>query len=708
MTTTDSTPAPNFIRNIIAEDLKANKNEGRVHTRFPPEPNGYLHIGHAKSICLNFGLAQEFGGLCNLRFDDTDPSKEEVEYVESIKEDVRWLGFDWQDREFYASDYFEQLHEYAIQLIKNGKAYVCDLSANEIREYRGTLTEPGKNSPYRNRLVEENLDLFDRMRSGEFEDGSRVLRAKINMTSPNLNMRDPVIYRILHAEHHRTGNTWCIYPMYDFTHGQSDSIEGITHSICTLEFEDHRPLYDWFIDALKIFHPQQIEFARLNLSYTVMSKRMLLQLIEQGYIPGWDDPRMPTISGLRRRGYTPESIRNFCERIGVAKRDSMVDIALLEYSVRENLNKRASRVMGVLRPIRVVIDNYPENKMEELEAVNNPEDPSMGTRKIPFSRVLYIEQDDFREVPPKKFFRLAPGREVRLRYAYFIKCAGVIKDKQTGEVVELHCTYDPKTRGGDAPDGRKVKATLHWVSAAHSLSAEVRLYNHLFLKANPTDEKDGADFKTYLNPDSLETLTSCHVEPSLKGAAPGSRYQFERLGYFCVDTVDSLNEKLVFNRTVTLRDTWAKIQKFEKENMEVHKGVIKDSKPARQAEITTLPDKRGDLTPIKQEITIDDFSKIDMRVAVIREAYLVEGSKKLIRLMVDVGEGRLRQTFAGVRTAYPKPDELIGKKVIVVANLRPRQMKFGLSEGMLLSGGDSEHLCLTTFDGNPLPGDKVS
>jgi len=708
MTTTDSTPAPNFIRNIIAEDLKANKNEGRVHTRFPPEPNGYLHIGHAKSICLNFGLAQEFGGLCNLRFDDTDPSKEEVEYVESIKEDVRWLGFDWEDREFYASDYFEQLHEYAIQLIKNGKAYVCDLSANEIREYRGTLTEPGKNSPYRNRLVEENLDLFDRMRSGEFEDGSRVLRAKINMTSPNLNMRDPVIYRILHAEHHRTGNTWCIYPMYDFTHGQSDSIEGITHSICTLEFEDHRPLYDWFIYALKIFHPQQIEFARLNLSYTVMSKRMLLQLIEQGYIPGWDDPRMPTISGLRRRGYTPESIRNFCERIGVAKRDSMVDIALLEYSVRENLNKRASRVMGVLRPIRVVIDNYPENKMEELEAVNNPEDPSMGTRKIPFSRVLYIEQDDFREVPPKKFFRLAPGREVRLRYAYFIKCAGVIKDKQTGEVVELHCTYDPKTRGGDAPDGRKVKATLHWVSAAHSLSAEVRLYNHLFLKANPTDEKDGADFKTYLNPDSLETLTSCHVEPSLKGAAPGSRYQFERLGYFCVDTVDSLNEKLVFNRTVTLRDTWAKIQKFEKENMEVHKGVIKDSKPARQAEITTLPDKRGDLTPIKQEITIDDFSKIDMRVAVIREAYLVEGSKKLIRLMVNVGEGRLRQTFAGVRTAYPKPEELIGKKVIVVANLRPRQMKFGLSEGMLLSGGDSEHLCLTTFDGNPLPGDKVS
>jgi len=708
MTTSTVTPAPNFIRNIITEDVKANKNEGRVYTRFPPEPNGYLHIGHAKSICLNFGLAQEFGGLCNLRFDDTDPSKEEIEYVESIKEDVRWLGFDWEDREYYASDYFEQLHEYAIQLIKDGKAYVCDLSANEIREYRGTLTEPGKNSPYRNRSVEENLDLFKRMRSGEFKDGSRVLRAKIDMASPNLNMRDPVIYRILHAEHHRTGNTWCIYPMYDFTHGQSDSIEGITHSVCTLEFEDHRPLYDWFIDALKIFHSQQIEFARLNLSYTVMSKRMLLQLIEEGSIPGWDDPRLPTISGLRRRGYTPESIRNFCERIGVAKRDSMVDIALLEHSVREDLNKRAPRVMGVVRPIRVVIDNYPEDTTEELEAVNNPEDPSMGTRKIPFSRVLYIEQDDFREVPPKKFFRLAPGREVRLRYAYFITCVDVIKDKKTGAIVELHCTYDPKTRGGDAPDGRKVKATLHWVSAAHCLNAEVRLYDHLFLKANPTDEKDGADFKTYLNPNSLETLTSCCVEPTLAGAAPGSRYQFERLGYFCVDSIDSSNEKLVFNRTVTLRDTWAKIQKVEKETTEVPKEARKDLKSSRQEEISPLPDKRDDLTPISPEVTMDDFSKIDMRVAVIREAYLVEGAEKLIRLMVDLGEGRLRQIFAGVRSSYPNPEELIGKKVIIVANLRPRQMKFGLSEGMILSGGDSERLGLTTFDGNPLPGDKVS
>jgi glutaminyl-tRNA synthetase len=560
----DTAPPPNFIRNIITEDLRTNKYDGRVHTRFPPEPNGYLHIGHAKSICLNFGFAAEYRGLCNLRFDDTNPSKEEVEYVESIIEDVRWLGFDWGDRLFYASDYFEQLYEYAVQLIKDGKAYVCDLSPGEIREYRGTLTEPGKDSPYRTRSIEENLDLFKRMRAGEFEDGSRVLRARIDMASPNLNMRDPVVYRILHAEHHRTGNKWCIYPMYDFTHCLSDSIEGITHSICTLEFEDHRPLYDWFLDGLKVYHPQQIEFARLNLSYTVMSKRMLMELVEEGYVAGWDDPRMPTISGLRRRGYTPESIQDFCERIGVAKRDSLVDIALLEHSVREDLNKGAPRVMAVLRPLRVVIDNYPEDRVEELDALNNPEDQSMGTRKVPFSRVLYIEQEDFLEDPPRKFFRLAPGREVRLRYAYFIKCVGVVKDEQTGEVVELHCTYDPETRGGWAPDGRRVKSTLHWVSAAHSIEAEVRLYNHLFLKANPSDEKEGGDFKRYLNPNSLETLTSCRIEPSLKGATPGSRYQFERLGYFCVDPADSSNEVLVFNRTVTLRDTWAKIQKAEK------------------------------------------------------------------------------------------------------------------------------------------------
>jgi glutaminyl-tRNA synthetase len=561
---TNVTPPPNFIRNIIAEDLKANKNEGRVHTRFPPEPNGYLHIGHAKAICLNFSIAAEFGGMCNLRFDDTNPTKEEEEYTESIKEDVRWLGFDWEDREFYASDYFEQLYEYAVQLIKDGKAYVCDLSADEIREYRGTLTKPGKDSPYRTRSVEENLDLFTRMRAEEFEDGSRVLRAKIDMSSSNLNMRDPVIYRILRATHHRTSDKWCIYPMYDFTHGQSDSIEGITHSICTLEFEDHRPLYDWFLDELKIFHPQQIEFARLNLSYTVMSKRKLLELVRQGVVTGWDDPRMPTISGLRRRGYPPESIRNFCDRIGVAKRDSIVDIALLEHCAREYLNEQAPRVMGVLRPLRVVIDNYPENQEEELDAPNHPTDPGMGTRKVPFSCVLYIEQEDFLEDPPKKYYRLAPGREVRLRYAYFIECVDVVKDEQTGQVVEIHCTYDPKTRGGDAPDGRKVKSTLHWVSAAHALKAEVRLYDHLFIKANPGAEKDGADFKADSNPHSLETLTSCCVEPGLAGALLGSRYQFERQGYFCVDPVDSSDGALVFNRTVSLRDTWARIQKAQK------------------------------------------------------------------------------------------------------------------------------------------------
>ena len=565
MGATDSEAASNFIRNIITEDMETNKWGGRVHTRFPPEPNGYLHIGHAKAICLSFGLAAEFGGVCNLRFDDTNPTKEEEEYVESIKEDVRWLGFDWEDREFYASDYFEKLHEYAVQLIKDGKAYVCDLSADEIRDYRGTLKRPGKESPYRSRTVEENLDLFERMGAGEFEDGSRVLRAKIDMASGNLNMRDPVIYRILRATHHRTGDKWCIYPMYDFTHGQSDSIEGITHSLCTLEFEDHRPLYDWFIDELEIFHPQQIEFARLNLTYTVMSKRMLQQLVEGGNVTGWDDPRMPTISGIRRRGYTPESIRNFCDRIGVAKRDSIVDIALLEHCLREDLNEHAPRVMGVLSPLRVVVDNYPEDQVEELEALNHPADPSMGKRKVPFSRVLYIEQEDFLEDPPKKFYRLAPGREIRLRYAYFITCVDVVKDEKTGEIVELHCTYDPATRGGDSPDGRKVKATLHWVSAEHSIEAEVRLYDHLFSVQNPGDVKDGADFKSHLNPNSLTTLKSCRVEPGLAGATPGNRYQFERLGYFCVDPLDSSGDALVFNRTVTLRDTWARIQKAQKE-----------------------------------------------------------------------------------------------------------------------------------------------
>jgi glutaminyl-tRNA synthetase len=559
-TVPDVTPPPNFIREIIEKDLKENKNEGRVHTRFPPEPNGYLHIGHAKSICLNFGLAAEYGGLCNLRFDDTNPIKEEVEYVKSIKEDIRWLGFDWEDREFYASDYFEQLYEYAIQLIKAGKAYVCDLSADEIREYRGTLTKPGKNSPYRERSREENLALFERMKAGEFPDGSRVLRAKIDMAHGNLNMRDPVMYRILRATHHRTGDKWCIYATYDWAHGQSDSIEGITHSICTLEFEDHRPLYNWFIEQLGIFHSQQIEFARLNLNYTIMSKRKLLQLVEEGIVAGWDDPRMPTISGLRRRGYTPESIRIFCERIGLAKRESTVDIALLEHCLREDLNKRAQRAMVVLRPLRVVVDNYPEDKVEELDAENNPEDSGMGSRKIPFSRVLYVEREDFREDPPKKWFRLAPGGEVRLKHAYYVKCVDVVKDEKTGEVAELRCIYDPETRGGWSKDGRMVKGTLHWVSAPHSTECEVRLYDHLFTKPDPGDVEEGEDFKTYLNPRSLEILTSCRAEPGLKEAKPGSRYQFLRQGYFCVDA-DSSPGSLVFNRTTSLRDTWARIEK---------------------------------------------------------------------------------------------------------------------------------------------------
>jgi glutaminyl-tRNA synthetase len=562
-TTTDAASPSDFIRRVVEEDLRTNKYDGRVHTRFPPEPNGYLHIGHAKAICIDYGIAEEYGGLYNLRFDDTNPTKEDVEYVDSIQEDIRWLGFDWGDRLFYASDYFEQLYDYAVQLIKKGKAYVCDLSADEIRAHRGTLTEPGKDSPYRSRPAEENLDLFERMRAGEFEDGSRVLRARIDMASPNLNMRDPVIYRIRRVTHHRTGDEWCIYPMYDFAHGLSDSIEGITHSLCSLEYEDHRPLYDWFLDELDVYHPRQIEFARLSLSYTVMSKRRLLQLVEEGHVAGWDDPRMPTLAGLRRRGYTPDAIRSFCDRIGVAKRDSVVDVAFLEHCIREDLNERAPRVMGVLCPLKVVIVNYPEDQVEEVRALNHPQNRNMGTRKVPFSRVLYVEREDFREDPPKKFFRLAPGREVRLRYAYFITCVDVVKDEQTGEVIELHCTYDPATRGGSSPDGRKVKGTLHWVSAAHALKAEVRLYDRLFVKEDPNDVEEGADFKSNLTPDSLEILTRCRVEPSLAGAAPGNRYQFERQGYFCVDP-DSSNGKLVFNRTVSLRDSWAKIEKAMK------------------------------------------------------------------------------------------------------------------------------------------------
>ena len=560
----EAAPSVDFIRTIINEDMSTNKYGGRVHTRFPPEPNGYLHIGHAKSICLNFGVAEDYGGKANVRFDDTNPTKEEVEYVESIQEDVRWLGFDWDDRLFYASDYFDQLYEYAVQLIKKGKAYVDDLSAAEIREYRGTLTEPGKESPYRDRSVEQNLDLFERMKACEFPDGSRTLRAKIDMASPNITLRDPVLYRILKVPHHRTGDKWCIYPMYDFTHCLSDSIEGITHSLCTLEFENNRALYDWVLDNLDVYHPQQIEFARLNLSYTVLSKRKLLQLVEDGMVEGWDDPRMPTLSGLRRRGYTPVAIRAFCDHIGVAKKNSIIEIALLEHFLRQDLNRRAPRRMGVLRPLRVVIQNYPEDQVEELEAINNPEDPSMGTRQVPFSRVLYIEQDDFREEPPKKYFRLAPGREVRLRYGYFITCVDVVKDEGTGEVIELHCTYDPATRGGNAPDGRRVKATLHWVSAAHAVPAEVRLYDRLFNKPNPDEVEEGLDFKSNLNPDSLEVLQGSVVEQSLADAVPGTIYQFERQGYFILDSKDSAPGKLVFNRTISLRDTWAKIEKSMK------------------------------------------------------------------------------------------------------------------------------------------------
>jgi glutaminyl-tRNA synthetase len=563
---TSETPLPqasDFIREAVVEDCKSGRFGGRVHTRFPPEPNAYLHIGHAKAVWIDYGIALDFGGKFNLRFDDTNPSKEEQEYVDSIIEDVRWLGADWEDRLFFASDYFEQMYHWAEDLVRKGRAYVCDLSADEVTAYRGTLTHPGKDSPHRNRTVEENLDLFRRMRAGEFPDGSRTLRAKIDMASPNLNMRDPVMYRILRAEHHRTAAKWCIYPMYDWAHGLEDSIEGITHSLCSLEYENHRPLYDWFLDQLGVYHPRQIEFARLNVTYTVMSKRRFLELVKGGFVSGFDDPRLPTLAGLRRRGYTPEAIRDFCRRIGIAKFDSTVDVGLLEHCLREDLNKRAPRVMGVLRPLRVVIDNYPEGQTEELGAINNPEDPAAGSRKVPFSRILYIEREDFMENPPKKFFRLAPGREVRLRYAYFVRCVGAVKDPKTGEVTELHCTYDPATRGGDAPDGRKVDATLHWVSAAHALTAEVRLYDHLFTKPDPDDVPQGQDWKSNLNPKSLEVVKDARVEPSLAAARPGDRFQFERIGYFSVDK-DSGAGAPVFNRTVGLRDTWARIQKSQK------------------------------------------------------------------------------------------------------------------------------------------------
>lgn len=560
MTTDQEQISVDFVRQIVATDIESNKNDGKVVTRFPPEPNGYLHIGHAKSICLNFGIAAENQGVCHLRFDDTNPCKEEDEFVQAIKKDIRWLGFDWGEHEYYASDYYQQLYDWALKLINDGKAYVDDLSAEEIRQYRGTLTEPGRESPHRNRSVSENLDLFQRMKAGEFDDGQKVLRAKIDVTSPNINLRDPVIYRILKAHHHRTGDDWCIYPMYDFAHGQSDSIESITHSICTLEFEDHRPLYDWFVESLEIHHPQQIEFARLNINYMVMSKRKMAELVNQKIVNGWDDPRMPTLCGMRRRGYTPKSIRKFCARVGVTKFNSLTDIGLLEHSLREDLNQIAPRAMGVLNPLRVVIENYPEGQTEELDAVNNPQDESMGTRKVPFSRVIYVEQEDFMEDAPRKFFRLSVGREVRLRYAYFITCQSIIKDEKTGEVVELRCTYDPLTRGGDSPDGRKVKGTLHWVSAEHAVDAEVRLYDRLFTDPEPSGGKDDKDYHDYLNPDSLKVLTNCKLEPSLGKAEHGMQFQFERLGYFCVDP-DSSADAMVFNRTVALRDSWAKAGK---------------------------------------------------------------------------------------------------------------------------------------------------
>jgi glutaminyl-tRNA synthetase len=698
------TESKNFIEEIIDEHNASGRYEGRVHTRFPPEPNGYLHIGHAKSICLNFDLAARYGGLCNLRFDDTNPSTEEEEYVESIKSDVRWLGFDWEDRLFFASDYFEQLHDYAVDLIERGKAYVDSQTDEEIAERRGNFYKPGQESPYRDRPVEENLELFRRMRAGEFDEGAHVLRAKIDMSSPNMNLRDPIMYRIRKASHHRTGDDWCVYPMYDWAHGLEDSIERITHSICTLEFENHRPLYDWFLEQLEVFRPQQIEFARLNLNYTVMSKRKLLLLVKDGHVSGWDDPRMPTISGLRRRGYTPESIRRFSRRVGVAKRDNTVDIALLEHTVREDLNERAPRVMAVLRPLKVVITNYPEGQIEELDAPLHPEKPELGTRKVPFGRELWVESDDFREDPPRKWHRLGPGREVRLRYACLLTCNEVIKD-DAGEVVELRCTWDPESRGGTSPDGRKVRGTLHWVSTEQAVDAEVRLYDRLFLADNPLDLPDGGDFRDQLNPDSLETLRRCKVEPYLaKSAEPGSSWQFERLGYFCADNRDSSADAVVFNRTVSLRDSWAKIER--KQQRPAKKKLAKDVGPPSPA---SADGSGGATEGGTKTVKIDDFAKLDIRVGVVREAELVEGADKLLRLVVDIGEPEPRQVFAGIRSAYQDPRALVGKRVAVLANLKPRKMRFGVSEGMVLTGGDDDAtLGVVTFDGDLKPGDKVT
>jgi glutaminyl-tRNA synthetase len=696
--------AGNFVRELIQADRASGRFGGRVATRFPPEPNGYLHIGHAKAICVDFGLAAEVGGTCNLRFDDTNPTTEDVEYVEAIQDDIRWLGFGWSNLH-YASDYFERLYELAVKLIEKGEAYVDSLSEEQIREYRGDFYKKGRPSPYRDRSVVENLDLFRRMRAGEFPEGAHVLRAKIDLETQNMNLRDPLLYRIRYAPHHRTGKAWCIYPMYDYAHPLSDAIEEITHSICTLEFESHRPLYDWCIREAEVFPSQQIEFARLNLTYTVMSKRKLAELVQKGLVAGWDDPRMPTLAGLRRRGFTPEAIRAFCERIGVAKTDSLVDVGLLEHGLREDLNRRSPRVMAVLRPLKVVIENFPEGEVRELDAPLHPEDPAQGSRKVPFSRVVYVDRDDFREDPPKDWFRLAPGREVRLRYACLIRCTDVIKDA-AGEVTELRCSWDPASWGGSAPDGRAVRGTLHWVSASHAVPAEVRLYDRLFSVENP-GAQEGKSFLEEINPESEVRLESCRLEPYLAEASgrPGARFQFERLGYFCVDR-DSTAERPIWNRTVGLKDSWAKLE---------GKASTKIKAAGTATAVGKLEGKAS--TKIKApaappaEISIDDLARVDLRVGVVREAALVPEAQKLIRLMVDLGEGRLRQIFTGLRAYYPDPAVLVGARVAVVANLKPRQMKFGLSEGMILAagGGDRAHRIVTFDDGAdaPQPGDKI-
>jgi glutaminyl-tRNA synthetase len=694
--------AGNFVREIIAADVASERHGGRVATRFPPEPNGYLHIGHAKAICVDFGLAQEFGGTCNLRFDDTNPTTEDVEYVEAIQEDIRWLGFQWSNL-FYASDYFEKLYQLAVKLIEKGKAYVDSLSEEDIREYRGDFYKKGKASPYRERPVAESLELFARMRAGEFKEGAHVLRAKIDLETQNMNMRDPVLYRIRYASHHRTGKTWCIYPMYDYAHPLSDAVEEITHSICTLEFESHRPLYDWCIREAEVFPSQQIEFARLNLTYTVMSKRKLAELVKKKVVSGWDDPRMPTLAGLRRRGYTPEAIRAFCERIGVAKTDSMVDVGLLEHGLRDDLNRRSPRVMAVLRPLKLVIDDFPD-EVRTLDAPLHPEDPAQGTRKLPFSRVVYVDREDFREDPPKDWFRLAPGREVRLRYACLVRCTRVVKDA-AGEVTELHASWDPGSWGGNAPDGRTVRGTLHWVSAAHAVPAEVRLYDRLFSTESPgTDE--ARSFLDEVNPESEVKVTGAVTEPYLSTlatlatpTAPGTRVQFERVGYFCLDP-DSTPGKPVWNRTVGLKDSWSKI---EAKSGQTGKG---DKKPApKKSEDKQAKKEPAPTSGPALEITIDDLGKVDLRVGLVKEAGLVEGADKLLKLMVDVGEAEPRQIFTGLRAHYVDPSVLVGRKVAVVANLKPRQMKFGLSSGMILAAAGR----VVTFDGDsPKPGDKIT